>query len=129
MDFQGPGTSASLYFAPTNFFAPTVGAPMIPESSLYAMSINATARKLSAWHCGTVQAKNQTVRYAQGTVYGLTRTNVCAEPGDSGGSWLSGNQAQGVTSCGSGNCTSGGTTYFQPVNEILSAYGLRLVTS
>jgi streptogrisin C len=62
-------------------------------------------------------------------VTGLTRTNVCAEPGDSGGSWLSGNQAQGVTSGGSGNCSSGGTTYFQPVNEILSAYGLTLVTS
>lgn len=78
--------------------------------------------------CGTVGAKNQTVNYPQGTVYGLTQTNVCAEPGDSGGSWLSANQAQGVTSGGSGNCSSGGTTYYQPVNEILSAYGLRLTT-
>jgi streptogrisin C len=83
----------------------------------------------TGWHCGTIQAKNQTVNYQQGTVRGLTRTNVCAEPGDSGGSWMSGNQAQGVTSGGSGNCTSGGTTYFQPVNKALSAYGLRLVTS
>ena len=83
----------------------------------------------TGWHCGSVQAKNQTVNYAQGTVYGLTRTNVCAEPGDSGGSWLTGQDAQGVTSGGSGNCTSGGTTYFQPVNEILSAYGRTLVTS
>jgi len=83
----------------------------------------------TGWHCGTISAKNQTVNYAEGTVTGLTRTNVCAEPGDSGGSWLSGQQAQGVTSGGSGNCTSGGTTYFQPVNEILSAYGLTLTTS
>ncbi|GAB3282671.1 S1 family peptidase [Parasphingorhabdus pacifica] len=82
----------------------------------------------TGWHCGTVQAKNQTVSYPQGTVNGLTRTDVCAEPGDSGGSWLSGDQAQGVTSGGSGNCTSGGTTYFQPVNEILSTYGLTLLT-
>jgi streptogrisin C len=82
----------------------------------------------TGWHCGSVQAKNQTVQYPQGTVTGLTRTNVCAEPGDSGGSWLSGNQAQGVTSGGSGNCSSGGTTYFQPVNEILQAYGLTLLT-
>lgn len=82
----------------------------------------------TGWHCGTVQAKNQTVSYPQGTVSGLTRTDVCAEPGDSGGSWLSGDQAQGVTSGGSGNCSSGGTTYFQPVNEILSAYGLTLLT-
>ena len=80
-------------------------------------------------HCGTVQAKNATVNYAEGTVTGLTRTNVCAEPGDSGGSWMSGNQAQGVTSGGSGNCTSGGTTFFQPVNEILQANNLTLVTT
>ncbi|MBM7773511.1 streptogrisin C [Actinokineospora baliensis] len=83
----------------------------------------------TGWRCGTVQAKNQSVNYPQGTVSGLIRTNACAEPGDSGGSWLSGNQAQGVTSGGSGNCSSGGTTYFQPLTEILSVYGLRLVTS
>ncbi len=82
----------------------------------------------TGWHCGTVEAKNQTVRYSQGSVYGMTRTDVCAEPGDSGGSFISGNQAQGMTSGGSGNCTWGGTTYFQPVNEALNAYGLSLVT-
>jgi streptogrisin C len=82
----------------------------------------------TGWRCGTIQAKNSSVTYPQGTVSGLTRTNACAEPGDSGGSWMSGSQAQGVTSGGSGNCSSGGTTYFQPVNEILSVYGLTLVT-
>ncbi|WP_158895514.1 alpha-lytic protease prodomain-containing protein [Amycolatopsis anabasis] len=81
----------------------------------------------TGWKCGTVQAKNESVNYPQGTVTGMTRTSACAEPGDSGGSWLTGQQAQGVTSGGSGNCTSGGTTYFQPVNEILSAYNLTLV--
>ena len=80
-------------------------------------------------HCGVIQAKNAMVNYAEGTVTGLTRTNVCAEPGDSGGSWLSGNQAQGVTSGGSGDCTNGGTTFFQPINPILAAYNLTLVTS
>ncbi|WP_020666418.1 S1 family peptidase [Amycolatopsis nigrescens] len=82
----------------------------------------------TGWHCGTVQAKNQTVNYAEGTVTGLTQTDACAEPGDSGGSWVSGTEAQGVTSGGSGDCTSGGETFFQPVNEILSAYSLTLVT-
>ncbi|WP_433499925.1 S1 family peptidase [Sphaerimonospora sp. CA-214678] len=82
----------------------------------------------TGWHCGTVLQLNTSVRYSQGTVYEVTRTNVCAEPGDSGGSYISGSQAQGVTSGGSGNCTYGGTTYFQPVNEILSVYGLTLVT-
>ncbi|MHA7135506.1 S1 family peptidase [Oerskovia turbata] len=83
----------------------------------------------TGWRCGTVQAYNSSVTYPQGTVSGLIRTNVCAEPGDSGGSLLAGNQAQGLTSGGSGNCSSGGTTYFQPVNEALQAYGLTLVTS
>ncbi|MCE6998807.1 S1 family peptidase [Saccharothrix sp. S26] len=82
----------------------------------------------TGWHCGTIQARNSSVTYPQGTVTGLIQTTVCAEPGDSGGSLLAGTQAQGVTSGGSGNCGSGGTTYFQPVNEILQAYGLTLVT-
>src|SRR6185295_1914387 len=80
-------------------------------------------------HCGTIQAKNATVNYPEGTVTGLTRTNVCAEGGDSGGSWISGDQAQGVTSGGSGDCTRGGTTFFQPVNEILATNNLTLLTT
>ncbi|MCJ1708244.1 S1 family peptidase [Microbacterium sp. VKM Ac-2923] len=83
----------------------------------------------TGWYCGQIQGFNSTVRYAEGSVSGLIRTSVCAEPGDSGGSLLAGNQAQGVTSGGSGDCTVGGTTYFQPVNEILQTYNLRLLTS
>ncbi|MFL1380727.1 MULTISPECIES: S1 family peptidase [unclassified Nocardiopsis] len=82
----------------------------------------------TGWHCGTIQARGQTVSYPQGTVQDLTRTNVCAEPGDSGGSFISGSQAQGVTSGGSGNCTSGGTTYYQEVTPMLSSWGLSLST-
>jgi streptogrisin C len=82
----------------------------------------------TGWRCGTIDAMDATARYPEGTVSGLTRTTVCAEPGDSGGPLLSGTQAQGVTSGGSGNCSTGGVTYFQPVNEILSAFGLSLVT-
>ncbi|WP_171110276.1 MULTISPECIES: S1 family peptidase [Streptomyces] len=81
------------------------------------------------WHCGTVLAKNETVNYSQGAVHQMTKTSVCAEPGDSGGSFISGDQAQGVTSGGWGNCSGGGETWFQPVNEILNRYGLRLHTA
>ncbi|MEO3780520.1 S1 family peptidase [Micromonospora sp. B11E3] len=76
---------------------------------------------------GSVTALNATVNYAQGSVYGLIRTNVCAEPGDSGGSLFSGSTALGLTSGGSGNCTFGGTTYFQPVTEALSVYGVSII--
>jgi streptogrisin C len=85
--------------------------------------------RTTGWRCGTLLGKNETINYAQGSVSGLSRSNACAQPGDSGGSWISGNQAQGVTSGGTGNCTTGGTMWFQPVNEILGVYGLSLTTS
>lgn len=77
-------------------------------------------------HSGTVQANNATVNYPQGTVRGLIRTSVCAEPGDSGGSLYSGTSAIGLTSGGSGNCSSGGQTFFQPVTEPLGVYGVSI---
>jgi hypothetical protein len=75
-------------------------------------------------HSGTVTGTNATVNYAEGTVTGLIKTNVCAEGGDSGGALFDGTKALGLTSGGSGNCTSGGTTFFQPVTEALSVYGV-----
>nr|WP_262388055.1 S1 family peptidase [Streptomyces parvus] len=74
---------------------------------------------------GSVTGLNATVNYGGGdVVYGLIKTNVCAEPGDSGGALFAGSTALGLTSGGSGNCSSGGTTYFQPVTEALNAYGV-----
>ncbi|MEU6707262.1 S1 family peptidase [Streptomyces wuyuanensis] len=76
-------------------------------------------------HGGSVTGLNATVNYGGGDiVYGMIQTNVCAEPGDSGGPLFSGSTALGLTSGGSGNCSSGGTTFFQPVTEALSAYGV-----
>jgi streptogrisin D len=79
--------------------------------------------------CGTVQAYNVTVNYAEGTVYGLTRTNICTQPGDSGGPLYAGSQAQGITSGGTrGGCNqSGFRSFFQPADEALSVYGLTLL--
>ncbi|MEU6747874.1 S1 family peptidase [Spirillospora sp. NPDC046719] len=77
-------------------------------------------------HSGSVTALNQTVNYQEGSVSGLIRTTVCAEPGDSGGSLFAGSSALGLTSGGSGNCTSGGTTFFQPVTAALSAFGVSI---
>jgi streptogrisin D len=77
-------------------------------------------------HTGTVTGLNATVNYAEGTVSGLIQTTVCAEPGDSGGALFDGSTALGLTSGGSGDCTSGGTTFFQPVTEALSATGTQI---
>jgi hypothetical protein len=76
-------------------------------------------------HTGKVTALNVTVHYlGGGTVRGLVQTNVCAEPGDSGGPFYDGTKALGLTSGGSGDCKKGGTTFFQPVTAALSAYGV-----
>jgi streptogrisin B len=76
-------------------------------------------------HSGRVTALNVTVRYqGGGTVSGLIQTNVCAEPGDSGGPLYDGSRALGLTSGGSGDCRTGGTTFFQPVTEALNDYGV-----
>ncbi|MFI7650948.1 S1 family peptidase [Micromonospora sp. NPDC049460] len=78
--------------------------------------------------CGSVTGLNATVNYAQGTVTGLIRTNICAEPGDSGGPLYvaATGTILGILSGGSGNCATGGTTYYQPITEILAAYGLTI---
>jgi streptogrisin B len=76
-------------------------------------------------HTGTVTALNVTVHYqGGGTVGGLIQTTVCAEPGDSGGPLYDGTKALGITSGGSGDCKNGGTTFFQPVTEAASVYGV-----
>ncbi|MET7455256.1 S1 family peptidase [Streptomyces sp. NPDC005574] len=76
---------------------------------------------------GTVLGLDATVNYPEGTVTGLIQTDVCAEPGDSGGSlFTQAGGAVGLTSGGSGDCTAGGETFFQPVTTALTAVGATL---
>ncbi|KIF73797.1 streptogrisin [Streptomyces sp. 150FB] len=106
----------------------TVGSVEITGATNASVGQSVTRRgSTTGIHSGTVQGLNATVNYGGGDIVsGLIRTNVCAEPGDSGGSLYSGSLAVGLTSGGSGNCSSGGTTYFQPVTEALSAYGVSI---
>lgn len=74
---------------------------------------------------GTVTGLNATVNYgADGIVTGLMQTNLCSEFGDSGGPVFATTLAIGLISGGSGNCSSGGTTFAQPVIEPLAAYAV-----
>ncbi len=131
-----PGNDAAFVRGTSNFtltnlvsryntggYASVSGSSQAPVGSQVCRSGSTTG-----WYCGTIQARGQTVSYPQGTVNSLTRTSVCAEPGDSGGSFISGSQAQGVTSGGSGNCSVGGTTFYQEVNPMLNSWNLRLRT-
>jgi hypothetical protein len=91
--------------------------------------------RTSGWKCGTIDQVNVSVNYSTGeTITGVNRTTACSEGGDSGGSFITGpGQAQGVLSGGSGSCkgklpNNRTRSYFQPVNPILSTYGLTLKT-
>ncbi len=76
---------------------------------------------------GRVTGLNATVNYPEGAVTGLIQTTVCAEGGDSGGPMFARNgDAIGLTSGGSGDCRSGGVTFFQPVTKALAAVGARI---
>ncbi|GAA1503845.1 S1 family peptidase [Streptomyces albidochromogenes] len=76
---------------------------------------------------GQVTGLDATVNYPEGTVTGLVQTNVCAEPGDSGGALFTADgSAIGLTSGGSGDCTAGGETFFQPVTTALAAVGAQI---
>ncbi|MGW1785006.1 S1 family peptidase [Streptomyces sp. NPDC002143] len=132
------GTNVSYSF-PTNDYAlvrytntsvtKTGGAGNTDITSSGTPSVGTTVYRdgsTTGIHSGRVTALNATVNYGSGDiVYGMIQTNVCAEGGDSGGPLYSTSGiAYGLTSGGSGNCTSGGTTFFQPVAEALSAYGV-----
>ncbi|WP_264925495.1 S1 family peptidase, partial [Streptomyces sp. A012304] len=78
---------------------------------------------------GEVTGLDATVNYPEGTVSGLIETNVCAESGDSGGPMFSEGIALGITSGGSGDCTAGGTTFFQPVTKALAQLGVQLIVA
>ncbi|WP_030683552.1 S1 family peptidase [Streptomyces sp. NRRL B-1347] len=104
----------------------TVGSQDITRAADPTVGQNVTRRgSTTGTHTGRVTALNQTVNYGGGDVVsGLIKTTVCAEPGDSGGPLYAGSTALGLTSGGSGNCSSGGTTFFQPVTEALRAYNV-----
>ncbi|WP_053648670.1 MULTISPECIES: S1 family peptidase [unclassified Streptomyces] len=95
----------------------------------------------TGWTCGTIGSYNNTVTYVDRNggpdtvVTGLATSSVCVEGGDSGGAYISGNQAQGMTSGGpidqqcTGGVNSRGTSHFQPLDDALRHYGLTLNTN
>ncbi|MBD3930338.1 S1 family peptidase [Streptomyces chumphonensis] len=106
-------------------------------------SVGSTVCKSGAttgWTCGEIDSYNRTVTYVDRSggpdtvVTGLASSSVCTEGGDSGGAYISGDQAQGMTSGGplnqrcSGGVYASGSSYFQPLDDALSYYGLTLNT-
>lgn len=130
------GSSHNLYGLVYNYSSGTYPAVKGSTEAAIGASLCRSGRT-TGWKCGSITAKNVTVNYSVGAVYGLTQTNVCTGKGDSGGSWITGTgQAQGVTSGGNlpagsnDNCSLSSSqrkTYFERLNPILSQYGLSLV--
>lgn len=93
----------------------------------------------SHWTCGSIRSYNYSVTYSDPgqpntLVTNLGLSTACVLGGDSGGAWVSGNQGQGLTSGASNsNKCNGvygqGTSYFQPLDDALSYYGLSLNTA
>ncbi|MGY0487462.1 S1 family peptidase [Streptomyces sp. WG-D5] len=123
-----PGNDYGIVKYATGVSTPpgTVGSVDITRAATPSVGTTVTRRgSTTGIHSGRVTALNATVNYGGGDIVsGLIQTTVCAEPGDSGGPLYGGSTAYGLTSGGSGNCSSGGTTFFQPVTEALSAYGV-----
>jgi hypothetical protein len=124
--FPGNDYAIVRYRAGAAAPAGTVGAQDITAAADPVMGQPVTRRgSTTGVRSGTVTGLNSTVHYDTGeTVTGLIRTNICAESGDSGGPLYTGTTALGLTSGGSGDCQSGGTTFYQPVTEALAAYGV-----
>jgi streptogrisin D len=130
LDSSFPGNDFAIvqYNASFTDHPGTVGSRDITGAGNPVVGQSVTRRgSTTGTHTGRVTALNVTVTFNTGeTVSGMIQTNVCAEPGDSGGPLFSGGTALGITSGGSGNCRSGGMTIYQPVTEALSTYGVRV---
>jgi streptogrisin C len=117
--------------APTTPFVDTRDGGPITITGTEAAPIGASVCRsgsTSGFACGEITALDETVNYGDGNIVrGLTRASVCAEPGDSGGPFVSGTQAQGVTSGGVGDCATNGTTFFQPIGEAATKLGVTVV--
>ncbi|WP_328990504.1 S1 family peptidase [Kribbella sp. NBC_01245] len=99
------------------------------------------AGNTTGWTCGRITQYNLTVNYGSPSgaitrTSGLARSTVCTEGGDSGGAYISGTTAQGMTSggpndghdCGfnQGHNATGSYSFYQPVVDAANYYGVSL---
>ncbi|MEN3584319.1 S1 family peptidase [Streptomyces sp. ZYX-F-203] len=131
--FPGQGDFALVTYDDPAVDAPSevnVGSQVVPIGQAAEATVGQEVFRMGSTtglSDGQVLGLDATVNYAEGTVTGLIQTDVCAERGDSGGSLFTRDGlAIGLTSGGSGDCTVGGQTFFQPVTTALAAVGATL---
>ncbi|MEU1280101.1 S1 family peptidase [Streptomyces sp. NPDC005805] len=88
--------------------------------------------------CGVVEAVNVSASTAGGTKTGQVQTDMCVEPGDSGGAVVAGTRALGLVTAGifHGQDNKCGekvgeknSSLYQPLGPALSAYGVSLLVT
>lgn len=102
------------------------GAAVIAISTAAASFVGQPVKEMSpvsGLHSGTVTALNATVTFPEGTLTGLVRSTICPDSGGTGAPIFTGSSGLSMVAGGSGNCTSGGTTYSQPIPTLLSQTG------
>ncbi len=110
------GSTPSPYVrGPGGALLTVVGMTQAPVGARVCMS-----GPVGGYRCGTLLAKNQTVTFPGGVVVtGLTRTSICAFPGENGAPFVtvsgSNAQGQGVLVGGSSCSGSSGTSFFRPL--------------
>jgi streptogrisin D len=131
--FPGNGDFALLSYNDRNTQAPSevdTGSGTVQIRQAADARVNQNVQRMGSTtglRDGRVTALNATVNYPEGRVTGLIQTTVCAEGGDSGGPlFTQDGSAIGLTSGGSGNCQTGGVTFFQPVTRALNAVGAQI---
>lgn len=94
------------------------GNPIVGQSACKSGSTTGTT-------CGRINSNGNTVNYGGGDiVFGMTFSNICTQPGDSGGSLFAGSTVRGIVSGGTvGGCTSTSISIFNPIQEALNRAG------
>ncbi|WP_158883165.1 S1 family peptidase [Amycolatopsis anabasis] len=136
MDIDAEDTGRGYVDTRMNTTVRITGSSKAPVGTTLCKAGNTTG-----WTCGKITAYNQTVRYSgeSTATSGLARSTVCTEGGDSGGAYIAGNTAQGMTSggpadghdCGfnQGANATGSYSYYQPVVDAANYYGVTLTRS
>ncbi len=139
MDIDPEDTGAGYIDTRMGTTVPVTGASAAPIGTSICKAGNTTG-----WTCGQITHYGLTVNYGDGMggitpTSGLARSTVCTEGGDSGGAYISGTTAQGMTSggpsdghdCGynQGENATGSYSFYQPVVDAANYYGVSLITS
>jgi hypothetical protein len=135
MDIDAEDTGVGYVDTRNGSTVTVTGASAAPVGTAICKAGNTTG-----WTCGEIEAYGLTVNYGDPfggstPTSGLARATVCTEGGDSGGAYISGSTAQGMTSggpvgadCGFNGGDVGSYSFYQPVVDAASYYGVTITT-